>query len=169
MGEANPLASLSPLQIKQLQRVFYALDKDLDGRVSEANVADVLGHLGTCTLLTPGSTDAEAEAHACFADAPATLEMMSFLTHMARILARVGDAHSLAEAFASFDEKDEGMIDRRDLHEILGHDPALIAAWEVPAFMDRAQKRFDYRKRVYGLLTPVVTTLGMCAWSDVSA
>ncbi|SHO79770.1 Similar to S.cerevisiae protein CMD1 (Calmodulin) [Malassezia sympodialis ATCC 42132] len=153
MGEANPLASLSPLQIKQLQRVFYALDKDLDGRVSEANVADVLGHLG--------STDAEAEAHACFADAPATLEMMSFLTHMARILARVGDAHSLAEAFASFDEKDEGMIDRRDLHEILGHDPALIAAWEVPAFMDRAQKRFDYRK--------LVTTLGMCAWSDVSA
>jgi len=78
--------------------------------------------------------------------------MMSFLTQMARVFARVGDAHSLAEAFASFDEKDEGMIDRSVLHEILGHDAALIAAWEVPAFMDRTQKRFDYRKRTYGLL-----------------
>ncbi|WFD21028.1 hypothetical protein MCAP1_003283 [Malassezia caprae] len=141
MGE-NMLASLSPLQIKQLQRVFYSLDKDMDGRVSEAHVAEVLRHLG--------STDAEAEARACFADAPPTLEMMSFLTQMARVLARVGDAHSLAEAFASFDEKDEGMIDRGVLHEILGHDDALIAAWEVPAFMDRAQKRFDYRKRTLG-------------------
>lgn len=72
--------------------------------------------------------------------------MMSFLTQLSRSLAPVGDAHSLAEAFASFDEKDEGMIDISVLHEILGHDPALISAWEVPAFMDRTQKRFDYRK-----------------------
>lgn len=47
MGDANPLASLSPLQIKQLQRVFYSLDKNVDGRVSEADVAEVLRHLGT--------------------------------------------------------------------------------------------------------------------------
>jgi len=53
MGE-NPLASLSPLQIKQLQRVFYSLDKDMDGRVSEAHVAEVLRHLGASAPLTQG-------------------------------------------------------------------------------------------------------------------
>ncbi|WFD28572.1 hypothetical protein MNAN1_003585 [Malassezia nana] len=171
MGEANPLASLSPLQIKQLQRVFYTLDKDLDGRISEANVADVLRHLGRWRQLTVGSTEAEAEseAHACFSHAPASLEMMSFLTQMSSVLSRMSDAHTLVEAFASFDEADEGVIDRSVLHEILGHDPALMALWDVPAFMDRAQKRFDYRKCRYLHLTTVITTLGMCAWSEIDA
>ena len=35
MSEASPLSNLTPVQIKQLQRVFYALDKNADGRVSQ--------------------------------------------------------------------------------------------------------------------------------------
>ena len=79
MNEASPLASLTPVQIKQLQRVFYALDKNADGRVSDSDVAEALRNLGV--------KDAEAEAKTCFEGAPSsTYETMSFLTMMSGVM-----------------------------------------------------------------------------------
>lgn len=116
--EGTPLAGLAPAQIQELQRVFYSIDKDADGRINEADVAGVLRNLG--------ASDAAAEAQACFAPpTPASLESLSFLTHMSQILAPFSDADKLLEAFASFDEKDEGVVDVAELEAVVG-DRALV-------------------------------------------
>ena len=58
MSEASPLSNLTPVQIKQLQRVFYALDKNADGRVSQEDVGAALRSLGV--------PQAEEEARGCY-------------------------------------------------------------------------------------------------------
>lgn len=142
------------MQIKQLQRVFYALDKNADGRVSDSDVAEALRNLGV--------KDAEAEAKTCFEGAPSsTYETMSFLTMMSGVMEPFSDTRKLSEAFESFDEKDEGFVDVDMIREILDHNEAWINTWLVPTFLDRTHKRFDYRK--------FLSTLGMCEWKDLVA
>lgn len=149
-SEAGPFARLAPVQIKQLQRVFYALDKDADGRVTESDVTGVLKNLGAYSALATdaGATDADAEARACFGEATdgaQSLESMAFLALMSARIGALGDARRLAEAFASFDERDEGAIDVDVLREIVD-DNELVRHWLVPQFLDRSQKQFLYRK-----------------------
>ena len=177
MNEASPLASLTPVQIKQLQRVFYALDKNADGRVSDSDVAEALRNLGV--------KDAEAEAKTCFEGvSSSTYDTMSFLAMMSGVMEPFSDTRKLSEAFESFDEKDEGFVDVDMIREILDHNEAWVCkalrrlsepvrlhlsngsyiqidTWLVPSFLDRTHKRFDYRK--------FLSTLGMCEWKDLVA
>ncbi|WFD32615.1 hypothetical protein MSPP1_003663 [Malassezia sp. CBS 17886] len=138
-SDANPLALLSAAQIQQLQRVFYMLDKDSDGRVSEADIERVLRGLG--------STRASEEAKMYFSGDGAPIESTAFLTLMSAQLRPLGDLSKLVDAFESFDEKDEGFVDVSAMKEILaGDDDAQAELWLVPAFLDRSRQRFNYRK-----------------------
>lgn len=71
---------------------------------------------------------------------------MGFLTIMSHTLGPLSDVRQLMDAFASFDEKDEGMLDVDVVREMLDHDEDLLAHWLSPTFLDRSRKRFDYRK-----------------------
>jgi len=154
MSEASPLSNLTPVQIKQLQRVFYALDKNADGRVSQENVAAALRSLGV--------PQAEEEARGCYENVPdSTYELMSFLAMMSGVLHPFADMQKLREAFESFDEKDEGYIPTDTAREILDHNDDMTDAWLVPPFVDRSRTRFDYRK--------FLSTLGMCEWKELVA
>ncbi|PKI85915.1 hypothetical protein MVES1_000184 [Malassezia vespertilionis] len=138
MSDAAPLASLSPAQIKQLQRVFYTLDRDHDDIVSEADVATQLRGLGT--------PNAAEEAKAYIGQEGGSLDATSYMTMMATKLAPLSDARKLADAFESFDEKDAGFVDVALLKEIFGDTPELLQPWLTPAFLDRSCTRFEYRK-----------------------
>lgn len=154
MSEASPLSSLTPVQIKQLQRMFYTLDKDADGRVSQDDVAAALRSLG--------ASHADDEAHGCYENAPdSTYELMSFLTMMSGVLHPFSDMQKLREAFESFDERDEGYIPTDTAREILNHNDDIAATWLVPPFVDRSRTLFDYRK--------FLSTLGMCEWKELVA
>lgn len=115
MSDAGPLSTLTPAQIKQLQREFYALDRDADGRVKAADVQDALRNLGVA--------HADADAQACFEHAEGgAYELMGFLTMMGGTLQPFADMPKLCEAFESFDEKDEGYIPAETLRDILAND-----------------------------------------------
>ncbi|WFD41018.1 uncharacterized protein MJAP1_004009 [Malassezia japonica] len=154
MSEGGALARLSPAQIKQLQRVFYALDRDEDGNVSESDLAKALRSLGARDAPTEAKEHFQADVLG--SDAP-ELDATSFLTMMATRMGPVSDARKLLEAFESFDERDEGVVDVDVVKEILANDQEAIDQWLVPPFLDRTRKRFEYRK--------FVEMLGMCEWT----
>lgn len=111
-------------------------------------------------LANAGAKDAAAEAPAYLradivgAELPEHgLDATSFLTMMGSRMGPLGDARKLLEAFESFDERDEGVVDVAAMREILaGDDEAVRGALMqlermlVPPFLDRSKKQFAYRK-----------------------
>lgn len=130
--DAGPLARLSAKQIQQLQRVFYALDKDEDGLISEGDVAAVLRSVGTADMKA---------VKAYGANEP--IDQTRFIAMMGDRISSVGDIHALADAFASFDEKEQGTVEVAALREAVGDD---IRHLLVPPFVDRAGRLFYYKK-----------------------
>lgn len=135
MSEGGALARLSPAQIKQLQRVFYALDRDEDGNVSESDLAKALRSLGARDAPTEAKEHFQADVLG--SDAP-ELDATSFLTMMATRMGPVSDARKLLEAFESFDERDEGVVDVDVVKEILANDQEAV---RVAANADRSVAR----------------------------
>ncbi|WFD34937.1 hypothetical protein MCUN1_001783 [Malassezia cuniculi] len=132
--DAGPLSRLSATQIQQLQRVFFALDKDEDGLVSESDVAAVLRSIG--------KTDPQA-AKAYGVTEP--IDQTRFIAMMGERIGRVGDMSALIEAFESFDEKDQGVVEVAALREAI-NDPEALSNMLVPPFVDRSGKLFHYKK-----------------------
>ncbi|KAI3617724.1 hypothetical protein CBS9595_003633 [Malassezia furfur] len=119
------LESLSPAQIKQLQRVFYAVDRDEDNYISPDDVNKTLRSLGT--------KDAAAEVPAYLSpDVVGTqlsdrgLDATSFLTMMGNHMGALSDSRTLLDAFESFDERDEGFVDVATVREILAGDQEAV-------------------------------------------
>ena len=73
-------------------------------------------------------TSAAVDGFGSDADAVGPMEQTRFQTMMARRLAGLSDPGSLADAFASFDEKDEGFVDVQVVKELLADDPARFTA-----------------------------------------
>lgn len=153
MDDAGPLARLSAPQIQQLQRVFYALDKDEDGEVGQADLEKVLRSLGR----SDAKTEAEQYLHSATVGTQTrdgeALDATQFLTMMGTHLAPFPDMHKILEAFASFDERDEGWIDVAVVQSLLADDPEAVrgvltqlAHWLAPPFLDRTRSRFAYRQ-----------------------
>lgn len=128
------LARLSPAQIKQLQRVFYAVDRDEDNVVSESDVVKTLRSLGMCVrrCADAGERDAAGEApqylgaDATGADARGGIDATSFLTMFGTRMGAVADARKLLDAFECFDERDEGVIEVGVVHAVLADDPEAV-------------------------------------------
>ncbi|WFC95875.1 hypothetical protein MBRA1_002529 [Malassezia brasiliensis] len=153
------LENLSPAQIKQLQRVFYAVDRDEDNYITSDDVNK--------TLRSLGAKDATTEAPSYLStDVVGTqlsdrgLDATSFLTMMGNHIGVLSDPRKLLDAFESFDERDEGFVDVETVHEILAGDQEAIDKLLVPAYLDRTRKRFEYRK--------FVAMLGMCPCEELA-
>lgn len=132
--DAGPISRLSAKQIQQLQRVFYELDKDDDGLVSEADVNAVLRSFGN-------SDPSAAQAY----DISEPIDQTRFIAMMGEQIGKVGDLRELVEAFASFDEKDEGAVEVATLREHI-EDPSTLQQLLVPPFVDRTGRTFYYKK-----------------------
>lgn len=132
--DAGPISHLSAKQIQQLQRVFFELDKDEDGLVSEQDVSTVLRSLG-------GTAPDAAQVYGV----GEPMDQTRFIAMMGEQIGRVGDIRELVEAFSSFDEKDEGVVEVAALRETVS-DGDILQQLLVPPFIDRAGRLFYYRK-----------------------
>ena len=119
------LESLSPAQIKQLQRVFYAVDRDEDNYITESDVNKTLRSLGTKDATTEAPTYLSADVVGTQLS-DRGLDATSFLTMMGNRMGALSDARTLLDAFESFDERDDGFVDVATVHEILAGDQEAV-------------------------------------------
>lgn len=119
------LESLSPAQIKQFQRVFYAVDRDEDNYITERDVNKTLRSLGTKDATTEAPTYLSADVVGTQLS-DRGLDATSFLTMMGNRMGALSDARKLLDAFESFDERDDGFVDVATVHEILAGDQEAV-------------------------------------------
>lgn len=91
---------------------FQILDRDNDGLVNREDVVDMLTNLGqpssasdVTSFFPPG--------------APQTLPLASFLNTLSNLIAPLSSQKELLNAFAAFDEKDDGEVDVKELKDAL--------------------------------------------------
>lgn len=107
-----PLFSLfSPSQIKQFQEAFNLLDVDRDGFITPTDLSSSLTNLGLPTAALESYFSSEQQGK---------INFTAFLSMMGEHLLKFDTQEELGEAFASFDEGDEGVVRVEDLREWLG-------------------------------------------------
>ncbi|WFD00220.1 hypothetical protein MYAM1_002968 [Malassezia yamatoensis] len=153
------LESLSGTQIKQLQRVFYAADRDHDDCITQPDLIKTLQSLGVKDAAQVAPTYLSSAVIGSEVN-DARLDSTSFLTMMGQHLAPLGDTQKLLEAFESFDERDQGYVRVEAVREILAGDQDAADRILVQRYMDRSREKFYYRK--------YVAMLAMCSPEELT-
>lgn len=91
---------------------FQILDRDNDGFVNREDVVDMLTNLGQ-----PSSASGVTPFFPL--GAPQILPLASFLNTLSSLVAPLSSQKELLNAFAAFDEKDDGEVDVRELTDAL--------------------------------------------------
>ncbi|KAI5280589.1 hypothetical protein KEM52_004096 [Ascosphaera acerosa] len=126
-GGTDAVARLPPAQVRELRESFQVLDRDNDGTITREDVAEMLISLGLDA--SRATTDAYFAGTGAGTGAGAgseTVNLPSYLHHLAGLLEPFSAREELLNAFSAFDEDDSGQVDLDELKAAL-LDPALVA------------------------------------------
>ncbi|KAG7098969.1 hypothetical protein E1B28_000856 [Marasmius oreades] len=143
-----------PSQIQQFKEAFQLIDHDKDGWVTHSDLTQIFASLG----ITP--TDSQLKSllssrpggqHVSSND-PKGINFTMFLTMMSERLFEFDTEPELLDAFACFDENDQGTVNVNDLRKYLKEmgdrmDDREIDKFLKGSFTDR-QGNFNYREWV---------------------
>ena len=88
------------------------MDRDNDGNVNSADVADVLSQLGLSA--TPSQLSA-------YFNGAQSINLATYLNTLSELLGSLSQANELSAAFEAFDDGDDGQIDLAELKDALLH------------------------------------------------
>ncbi|KAJ5787946.1 hypothetical protein N7457_002936 [Penicillium paradoxum] len=114
-GPASDAAGKLPAhQVREIREAFQVLDRDNDGLVNKDDVIDVLTTLGQ---------DSSASTIARFfpPGTGQTMNFPNFLNTLSGLMASMSPSQELLNAFAAFDDDDNGQIDAAELRDALLH------------------------------------------------
>ena len=134
-NNADLLSHLPPAQLRSMRESFQVLDNNNSGAINSADVSSMLQQLGL---------DASPAALSTFfpPNAPASVNLATYLNSLAALLAPLSSQEELLAAFAAFDDDDSGQVDSKELK-----DAVLNTA---PGVDDRAIAERDFEAVIAG-------------------
>ncbi|KAF7672272.1 hypothetical protein GT037_009782 [Alternaria burnsii] len=112
MASSDALSKLPPPLLHSMRESFSVMDRDDDGHVNAADVADMLSQLGLSA--TP------SQLSSYFGGAQ-SINLATYLTTLSDLLANLSHQNELTAAFEAFDDNDDGQIDLAELKDALLH------------------------------------------------
>lgn len=109
---SDALSKLPPPLLHSMRESFSVMDRDDDGHVNAADVADMLSQLGLSA--TPSTLAAY------FNGAP-SINLATYLNTLSDLLGGLSRPNELSAAFEAFDDGDDGQIDLAELKDALLH------------------------------------------------
>jgi len=95
-----------------MRESFSVMDRDNDGHVNSADVADMLSQLGLSA--TPSML-------ASYFNGAQSINLATFLNTLSDLLSNLSRSSELSAAFEAFDDGDDGQIDLAELKDALLH------------------------------------------------
>ncbi|EMD89576.1 hypothetical protein COCC4DRAFT_159103 [Bipolaris maydis ATCC 48331] len=112
MASSDALAKLPPPLLHSMRESFSVMDRDDDGHVNAADVADMLSQLGLSATPSQLST---------YFNGAQSINLANYLTTLSDLLANLSHQSELSAAFEAFDDNDDGQIDLAELKDALLH------------------------------------------------
>jgi Ca2+-binding EF-hand superfamily protein len=109
---SDALSKLPPPLLHSMRESFSVMDRDNDGHVNSADVADMLSQLGLSA--TPSSL-------AAYFNGAQSINLATFLNTLSDLLSGLSRSSELSAAFEAFDDGDDGQIDLAELKDALLH------------------------------------------------
>jgi hypothetical protein len=106
-----------------MRESFSVMDRDNDGHVNSADVADMLSQLGLSA--TPSTL-------ASYFNGAQSINLATFLNTLSDLLAGLSRSSELSAAFEAFDDGDDGQINLEELKDALLHtapEPGAKSRW----------------------------------------
>jgi Ca2+-binding EF-hand superfamily protein len=112
MASSDALSRLPPPLLHTMRESFSVMDRDDDGHVNSADVADMLSQLGLSATPSQLST---------YFDGAQSINLATYLTTLSDLLSHLSHQNELSAAFEAFDDGDDGQIDLSELKDALLH------------------------------------------------
>ncbi|KAF1831815.1 EF-hand [Decorospora gaudefroyi] len=112
MASSDALSKLPPPLLHSMRESFSVMDRDDDGHVNSADVADILSQLGLSA--TPSQLSA-------YFNGAQSINLATYLTTLSDLLGNLSQQNELSAAFEAFDDGDDGQIDLSELKDALLH------------------------------------------------
>jgi Ca2+-binding EF-hand superfamily protein len=109
---SDALSRLPPPLLHSMRESFSVMDRDNDGHVNSADVADMLSQLGLSA--TPSTL-------ATYFNGAQSINLATFLNTLSDLLSGLSRSSELSAAFEAFDDGDDGQIDLAELKDALLH------------------------------------------------
>ncbi|KAH7078975.1 hypothetical protein BKA63DRAFT_438507 [Paraphoma chrysanthemicola] len=108
----DALSRLPPPLLHSMRESFSVMDRDNDGHVNSADVADMLSQLGLSA--TPATL-------APYFNGAQSINLATFLSTLSDLLSGLSRSSELSAAFEAFDDGDDGQINLDELKDALLH------------------------------------------------
>lgn len=109
---SDALSRIPPSMLHSMRESFSVMDRDNDGHVNAADVADMLSQLGLSA--TPSQL-------ATYFNGAQSINLATYLNTLSDLLGGLSHANELSAAFEAFDDADDGQIDLAELKDALLH------------------------------------------------
>ncbi|KAJ4409514.1 hypothetical protein N0V91_002435 [Didymella pomorum] len=109
---SDALSKLPPPLLHSMRESFSVMDRDDDGHVNAADVADMLSQLGLSA--TPSTL-------AAYFNGAESINLATYLNTLSDLLGGLSRPNELSAAFEAFDDGDDGQIDLAELKDALLH------------------------------------------------
>jgi Ca2+-binding EF-hand superfamily protein len=109
---SDALSKIPPPLLHSMRESFSVMDRDNDGHVNSADVADMLSQLGLSA--TPSTLSA-------YFNGAHSINLATFLNTLSDLLSGLSRSSELSAAFEAFDDGDDGQIDLSELKDALLH------------------------------------------------
>jgi Ca2+-binding EF-hand superfamily protein len=109
---SDALSKLPPPLLHSMRESFSVMDRDNDGHVNSADVADMLSQLGLSA--TPSTL-------ASYFNGAQSINLATYLNTIAELLGGLSRSAEMSAAFEAFDDGDDGQIDLAELKDALLH------------------------------------------------
>jgi len=112
MASSDALSKLPPPLLHSMRESFSVMDRDDDGHVNAADVADMLSQLGLSATPSQLST---------YFSGAQNINLATYLTTLSDLLGNLSHQSELSAAFEAFDDNDDGQIDLAELKDAMLH------------------------------------------------
>jgi Ca2+-binding EF-hand superfamily protein len=112
MASSDALSKLPPPLLHSMRESFSVMDRDDDGHVNSADVADMLSQLGLSA--TPSQLSS-------YFNGAQSINLATYLTTLSDLLGNLSHQNEMTAAFEAFDDNDDGQIDLAELKDALLH------------------------------------------------
>ncbi|KAF2031311.1 EF-hand [Setomelanomma holmii] len=109
---SDALSKIPPPLLHSMRESFSVMDRDNDGHVNSADVADMLSQLGLSATPSTLST---------YFNGAQSINLATFLNTLSDLLDGLSRSSELSAAFEAFDDGDDGQIDLAELKDALLH------------------------------------------------
>ncbi|CBX94482.1 hypothetical protein LEMA_P119730.1 [Plenodomus lingam JN3] len=111
-SSSDALSRIPPPMLHSMRESFSVMDRDNDGHVNSADVADMLSQLGLSA--TPSQLSS-------YFNGAQSINLATYLNTLSDLLGGLSHANELTAAFEAFDDGDDGQIDLSELKDALLH------------------------------------------------